>query len=165
MTTKTPETTLPDPASERPPYGVAGLFTLGVLALYALSDFAWRFVERVGPLRSNDDFRIWCLLDSMLPQGDALAAYHREVAPLLYHGLLALGSQLAAPLQLAQCLTLPLIAGVLACAAVATGHVDGLFFEVHPDPASSPSDGPNMVPLAEFPELLDRLLAIHRAAV
>ncbi len=51
----------------------------------------------------------------------------------------------------------------LARAAVATGEVDGLFFEVHPDPDSSPSDGPNMVPLAEFGALLDGVLAIHAA--
>lgn len=51
----------------------------------------------------------------------------------------------------------------LARAAVATGNIDGLFFEVHPDPDSSPSDGPNMVRLDEFGELLDELLAIHRA--
>jgi 2-dehydro-3-deoxyphosphooctonate aldolase (KDO 8-P synthase) len=51
----------------------------------------------------------------------------------------------------------------LARAAVATGHVDGLFFEVHPDPDSSPSDGPNMVRLDEFPGVLDGVLAVHRA--
>ncbi len=51
----------------------------------------------------------------------------------------------------------------LARAAVATGHVDGLFFEVHPDPDSSPSDGPNMVRLADFPALLDGVLRVHRA--
>jgi 2-dehydro-3-deoxyphosphooctonate aldolase (KDO 8-P synthase) len=48
----------------------------------------------------------------------------------------------------------------LARAAVAAG-VDGLFCETHPDPDSSPSDGPNMVPLDEFGPLLRRLLAIH----
>jgi 2-dehydro-3-deoxyphosphooctonate aldolase (KDO 8-P synthase) len=51
----------------------------------------------------------------------------------------------------------------LARAAVATGQVDGLFFEVHPDPDRSPSDGPNMVRLADFPGVLDGVLAIHRA--
>ena len=51
----------------------------------------------------------------------------------------------------------------LARAAVAVG-VDGLFFETHPDPDSSPSDGPNMVPFAEFEALLTRLLKL-RAAV
>ncbi|QDU68991.1 3-deoxy-8-phosphooctulonate synthase [Engelhardtia mirabilis] len=52
----------------------------------------------------------------------------------------------------------------LARAAVATGQVDGLFFEVHPDPDSSPSDGPNMVRLDDFPAVLDGCLAVFRAA-
>jgi 2-dehydro-3-deoxyphosphooctonate aldolase (KDO 8-P synthase) len=51
----------------------------------------------------------------------------------------------------------------LARAAVATGNVDGLFFEVHPDPDSSPSDGPNMVRLDEFAAVLDGVLAVYRA--
>ena len=51
----------------------------------------------------------------------------------------------------------------LARAATIIG-VDGLFFETHPDPASSPSDGPNMVPLAEFPALLRRILRIRALA-
>lgn len=49
----------------------------------------------------------------------------------------------------------------LARAAVAIG-CDGLFFETHPDPMSSPSDGPNMVPLDQFEAMLERLLAIRR---
>ena len=49
----------------------------------------------------------------------------------------------------------------LARAAVAVG-VDGLFFETHPAPDDSPSDGPNMVPLEEFAGLLQRLLAIRQ---
>jgi 2-dehydro-3-deoxyphosphooctonate aldolase (KDO 8-P synthase) len=48
----------------------------------------------------------------------------------------------------------------LARAATAIG-VDGLFFETHPDPDSSPSDGPNMVPLDRFGGLLQRLLKIR----
>jgi 2-dehydro-3-deoxyphosphooctonate aldolase (KDO 8-P synthase) len=51
----------------------------------------------------------------------------------------------------------------LARAAVATGNVDGLFFEVHPDPDRAPSDGPNMVRLDQFPAILDSVLAVHRA--
>jgi 2-dehydro-3-deoxyphosphooctonate aldolase (KDO 8-P synthase) len=51
----------------------------------------------------------------------------------------------------------------LARAAVATGDVDGLFFEVHPDPDSSPSDGPNMLRLEDFARILDGVLAVHRA--
>ncbi len=50
----------------------------------------------------------------------------------------------------------------LARAAVACG-VDGIFLETHPDPDSSPSDGPNMVPLDRLPALIDRLLAIRHA--
>jgi 2-dehydro-3-deoxyphosphooctonate aldolase (KDO 8-P synthase) len=49
----------------------------------------------------------------------------------------------------------------LARAAVALG-VDGLFFETHPDPDASPSDGPNMIPLDQMAGLLGRLSAIRR---
>ena len=49
----------------------------------------------------------------------------------------------------------------LARAAVAVG-ADGLFFETHPAPDDSPSDGPNMVPLEEFAGLLRRLLEIRK---
>ena len=52
----------------------------------------------------------------------------------------------------------------LARAAMALG-VDGLFCETHPDPDRSPSDGANMVPLAEIESLMRRLLAIRAAAV
>ena len=50
----------------------------------------------------------------------------------------------------------------LARAATAVG-VDGLFFETHLDPNTSPSDGPNMIPLDELPRLLKRLVAIREA--
>ncbi len=49
----------------------------------------------------------------------------------------------------------------LARAAVAVG-VDALFFETHPNPDQSPSDGANMVPLDEFAGLLKRLLTIRQ---
>jgi 2-dehydro-3-deoxyphosphooctonate aldolase (KDO 8-P synthase) len=49
----------------------------------------------------------------------------------------------------------------LARAAVAIG-VDGLFFETHPTPDTSPSDGPNMVPLDQFAGMLGRLLKIRQ---
>jgi 2-dehydro-3-deoxyphosphooctonate aldolase (KDO 8-P synthase) len=48
----------------------------------------------------------------------------------------------------------------LARAAVAIG-ADGLFFETHPDPDRALSDGPNMVPLDQFPNLLRRLLTLR----
>ncbi|MCO5170183.1 MAG: 3-deoxy-8-phosphooctulonate synthase [Planctomycetes bacterium] len=47
----------------------------------------------------------------------------------------------------------------LARAAVATG-VDGLFAEVHEDPASSPSDAETILPLDDLPGLLETLLKI-----
>ncbi|PQO40998.1 3-deoxy-8-phosphooctulonate synthase [Blastopirellula marina] len=51
----------------------------------------------------------------------------------------------------------------LAKAAAAVG-IDGLFLETHPNPDQSPSDGPNMVPLAELESLIDRVLAVRAAA-
>jgi 2-dehydro-3-deoxyphosphooctonate aldolase (KDO 8-P synthase) len=50
----------------------------------------------------------------------------------------------------------------LARAAVAIG-VDGLFFEVHPDPDNAPSDGPNMLRLDDFRGVLLRVLAVRQA--
>ena len=50
----------------------------------------------------------------------------------------------------------------LARAAAAVG-IDGIFFETHPDPDSSPSDGPNMVPLDQLHGVLERVLRIHEA--
>jgi 2-dehydro-3-deoxyphosphooctonate aldolase (KDO 8-P synthase) len=50
---------------------------------------------------------------------------------------------------------------VLARAAVAVG-VAGLFIETHENPDAAPSDGPNMVPLREMPQLLTRLQAYDR---
>jgi 2-dehydro-3-deoxyphosphooctonate aldolase (KDO 8-P synthase) len=49
----------------------------------------------------------------------------------------------------------------LARAATAIG-ADGLFFETHPNPDQSPSDGPNMVPLDQFGDLLRKLLRIRQ---
>jgi len=53
--------------------------------------------------------------------------------------------------------------GTLARAAVAVG-VAAVFIETHEDPDNAPSDGPNMVPIADMPKLLDTLLAIDRIA-
>jgi 2-dehydro-3-deoxyphosphooctonate aldolase (KDO 8-P synthase) len=49
----------------------------------------------------------------------------------------------------------------LARAAMAVG-IDGLFCETHPDPDNSPSDGPNMVPLAQIEAMMERLLTIRQ---
>ena len=48
----------------------------------------------------------------------------------------------------------------LARAAVAVG-VDGLFMEVHPDPAKALCDGPNSLPLDQVPALWRELKALH----
>jgi 2-dehydro-3-deoxyphosphooctonate aldolase (KDO 8-P synthase) len=50
----------------------------------------------------------------------------------------------------------------LARAAVAMG-VDALFFETHPNPDQSPSDGPNMIPLDQFDAMVGRLLRLHQS--
>jgi 2-dehydro-3-deoxyphosphooctonate aldolase (KDO 8-P synthase) len=52
---------------------------------------------------------------------------------------------------------------VLARAAVAVG-VAAVFMETHQDPDRAPSDGPNMVPLAELPAVLETLVAFDRLA-
>ncbi len=51
---------------------------------------------------------------------------------------------------------------VLARAATAAG-VAGLFMETHPDPDKALSDGPNAMPLAKMPALLETLVAIDRS--
>ncbi|KAM3099441.1 3-deoxy-8-phosphooctulonate synthase [Phormidesmis sp. 146-35] len=50
----------------------------------------------------------------------------------------------------------------LSRAAVAVG-VDALFMEVHENPDAAPSDGPNMVPLAQLEPLLKQLLSIRES--
>jgi len=47
-------------------------------------------------------------------------------------------------------------------AAVAAG-CDGLFLEVHPTPASAPSDGSNMLPLEQLAGILHDVVAIRSA--
>lgn len=51
----------------------------------------------------------------------------------------------------------------LARAAVAVG-VAAVFVETHEDPDHAPSDGPNMVPLAEMPRLIDVLMRFDAVA-
>lgn len=52
-------------------------------------------------------------------------------------------------------------APVLARAAVAVG-VAGVFIETHEDPDKSPSDGPNMIPLADLKDVLSTLKAVDK---
>ena len=51
---------------------------------------------------------------------------------------------------------------LLARAAVAAG-VDGIFVEVHDNPAQAKSDGANALDLKLLPDLLDQLIAVHQA--
>ncbi len=51
----------------------------------------------------------------------------------------------------------------LAQAALAAG-ADGIFIEIHPRPDQAISDGPNMIPLDELPALIQRCVAVWRAA-
>lgn len=53
-------------------------------------------------------------------------------------------------------------APVLAKASVAAG-ANGVFIETHPEPEKALSDGSNMIPLCDLPQLLRQLLAIRRA--
>ena len=52
----------------------------------------------------------------------------------------------------------------LARAAVAIG-TDALFFETHPEPETSPSDGANMIPLDRFSAMIDRLRSLRQIIV
>jgi 2-dehydro-3-deoxyphosphooctonate aldolase (KDO 8-P synthase) len=54
------------------------------------------------------------------------------------------------------------LAPVLARAAMAAG-CDGIFMEVHENPARALSDGPNQIPLKQLPKHLRMLKAIHAA--
>ena len=49
----------------------------------------------------------------------------------------------------------------LARAAIAVG-VGAIFIETHDDPDNAPSDGPNMVPLSELKQLLQKLIEIDQ---
>ncbi|OMH41284.1 3-deoxy-8-phosphooctulonate synthase [Desulfurobacterium indicum] len=49
----------------------------------------------------------------------------------------------------------------LARAAIAVG-ADGLFFETHPEPEKALSDGPNMLPLKDFPLLVEELVRLYK---
>jgi 2-dehydro-3-deoxyphosphooctonate aldolase (KDO 8-P synthase) len=54
-------------------------------------------------------------------------------------------------------------APVMARAAVSLG-IAGVFIETHDNPDAAPSDGPNMIPLAQMPALVRSLMAFDRLA-
>jgi 2-dehydro-3-deoxyphosphooctonate aldolase (KDO 8-P synthase) len=84
----------------------------------------------------------------------------RELAPVVFDGTHSVQMPSAANgVSGGQPEFIPL----LARAAVAAG-VDGLFLEVHNDPANAKSDGANALHLKDLRPLLERLVAIHAAA-
>ncbi|MGH7674986.1 MAG: 3-deoxy-8-phosphooctulonate synthase [Gemmatimonadales bacterium] len=48
--------------------------------------------------------------------------------------------------------------------AAAAAGADGFFLETHPDPDHAPSDGPNMIPLDQLPDLVAAALEIWHTA-
>jgi 2-dehydro-3-deoxyphosphooctonate aldolase (KDO 8-P synthase) len=50
------------------------------------------------------------------------------------------------------------------CRAAVAAGCDALFLEVHEQPDAAMSDGPNMVPLDELPDLLRQVAALHALA-
>lgn len=56
----------------------------------------------------------------------------------------------------------PMLIETIARASIATG-ADGIFMEIHPDPANARSDGANMLRLDLLDELLEMLIRIRKA--
>ena len=85
----------------------------------------------------------------------------RQIAPVIFDGTHSVQQPSAAGgVSGGQPEFIPL----LARAAVAAG-IDGLFLEVHDDPANAKSDGANALDLRLLKPLLEKLLAIHAAAI
>jgi 2-dehydro-3-deoxyphosphooctonate aldolase (KDO 8-P synthase) len=86
-------------------------------------------------------------------------AIMRKMAPVVFDGTHSVQTPSSASGQSGG---QPEFIPVLARAAVAAG-VDGLFLEVHDDPAHAKSDGANALNLKELKPLLETLLSIHSA--
>jgi 2-dehydro-3-deoxyphosphooctonate aldolase (KDO 8-P synthase) len=84
-------------------------------------------------------------------------AIMRKMAPVVFDGTHSVQTPSAAGGQSGG---EPEFIPVLARAAVAAG-VDGIFLEVHDDPANAKSDGANALNLKDLKPLLESLLAIH----
>lgn len=54
----------------------------------------------------------------------------------------------------------PEFAPMMARAALATGNVNGLFIETHPNPKNALSDADTMLPLDKIPQILDECLSV-----
>lgn len=90
-------------------------------------------------------------------------AIMREIAPVVFDGTHSVQLPSAAGNGSAQSGGQPEFIPVLTRAAVAAG-VDGIFLEVHDNPAKAKSDGANALDLKELRGLLRRLMEIHKAA-
>ncbi len=86
-------------------------------------------------------------------------AIMREFAPVIFDAT----HSVQLPSQGTQSGGQPQFIPLLCRAAVAAG-IDGLFMEVHDNPAVAKSDGANALPLANLKATLEQLLAIRKAA-
>ncbi|PID27583.1 MAG: 3-deoxy-8-phosphooctulonate synthase [Candidatus Cloacimonadota bacterium] len=57
----------------------------------------------------------------------------------------------------------PEFAPIMARSAIASGNVDGLFIETHPEPSKAKSDAATMLKLEKLPDLLDECIIIKNA--
>ena len=87
-------------------------------------------------------------------------AIMREYAPVIFDAT----HSVQLPSQGAESGGQPQFIPILSRAAVAAG-IDGIFLEVHDNPAQAKSDGTNSLPLANLKALLEQLLAIRRAVI
>jgi 2-dehydro-3-deoxyphosphooctonate aldolase (KDO 8-P synthase) len=89
-------------------------------------------------------------------------AIMREFAPVVFDGTHSVQLPSAGADGEAVSGGQPQFIPVLARAAVAAG-VDGIFVEVHDNPAQAKSDGPNALELSRLRDVLEQLLAVRKA--
>jgi 2-dehydro-3-deoxyphosphooctonate aldolase (KDO 8-P synthase) len=126
----------------------------------------WDMKHPVEKLRSTGNERVFltergarCAYNNLVVDFRSLAIM-REMAPVVFDGTHSVQQPSAANgVSGGQPEFIPL----LARAAVAAG-VDGIFLEVHDDPAHAKSDGANALDLNLLKPLLETLLAIQKAA-
>jgi 2-dehydro-3-deoxyphosphooctonate aldolase (KDO 8-P synthase) len=85
-------------------------------------------------------------------------AIMREYAPVVFDAT----HSVQLPSQGTQSGGQPQFIPLLSRAAVAAG-IDGIFMEVHDNPAAAKSDGANALPLSSLRATLRQLLAVHKA--
>ena len=125
----------------------------------------WDMVHPVEKVRSTGNERVFLTERGVSFGYNTLVVDYRslpvmrQMAPVVFDGTHSVQQPSAAGgVSGGQSEFIPL----LARAAVAAG-IDGLFLEVHDDPANAKSDGANALDLKLLQPLLERLLAIHSA--